>query len=76
MIFMRANGLRGPFEGPIPNNRDFFGPLKATEILQKSLILEKCKKCAKIGGTKILFSSYSHPLGPKEHLAGWGSSDL
>ena len=30
MIFMRANGLRRPFEGPVPKNQDFFGPLMAT----------------------------------------------
>jgi len=26
MIFLRANGLIGPFEGPVPKNLDFFGP--------------------------------------------------
>ena len=29
MIFLRANGLQGPFEGPVPKNRDFL-PLIGT----------------------------------------------
>jgi len=28
MIFMRANGLGGTFEGPVPKNRDLLGPKK------------------------------------------------
>jgi len=25
IIFLSANGLQGPFEGPVPKNPDFFG---------------------------------------------------
>ena len=25
-IFRRENGLLGPFEGPVPKNREIFGP--------------------------------------------------
>jgi len=31
MIFLCANGLRGPFEGPVPKNRDFFSPRNGYE---------------------------------------------
>jgi len=31
MIFLSANGLRGPFEGPVAKNRDFVGPLNGYE---------------------------------------------
>jgi len=31
IFFLRANGLQGPFEGPVPENRDFFGPLNGYE---------------------------------------------
>jgi hypothetical protein len=31
MICISANGLLGPFEGPVPKNRDFFGPLNCYE---------------------------------------------
>jgi len=31
--FLSANGLQGPFEGPVPKNGDFFGPLNVQKIL-------------------------------------------
>ena len=33
MIFQSANGLLGPFEGPIPKNHDFFGSKMALALL-------------------------------------------
>jgi len=33
MIFLSANGLLGPFEGPVPKNLDFFGPKMALASL-------------------------------------------
>ena len=33
MIFLSANGLLGPFEGPVTKNLDFFGPKMALALL-------------------------------------------
>jgi len=47
------------------------------ENFAKNLFLEKVQKNApKLAEPKYVFSTYSHPSGPKEHSAGWGSSDL
>jgi len=43
----------------------------------KKLFFEKVQKnVQKLAEPKSVFSSYSHPLGPKEHSEGWGSSDF
>jgi len=43
---------------------------------KKPFFGKRAKNAPKLAEPKNVFSSYSHPLGPKEHSAGWGSSDL
>ena len=53
---------------------------KFLKFWQKSPILQKVQKVLKnqpkTAEPKQNFFSYSQPLGPEEHLPGWGSSDL
>jgi len=37
MIFLSANGLLGPFEGPVPKNLDVFGPQIDTRFAHSHL---------------------------------------
>jgi len=49
MIFLSANGLRGPFEGPVPKNQDFFGPLNGYQRSECHFGAKKVEKSLCMG---------------------------